>query len=187
MDPKLSNTSDEEIIILYKNGDPEVFKTLIDRYSSPLYNFTARLTNEHDAPDIVQNTFIKAWKNIHKFDPSKGVFKTWIFTIAKNVAIDFLRKKKVLNFSELDKDDDPFSEKIPDENLLPVEVLQKLEDSRFLNKLLEQLPLHYKTVLVLYYQEDITFEEIGKILGKPLNTVKSHHRRAIMELRRLLS
>ena len=100
------NETDEEIILLYKNGDPEAFKELINRYTSPLYNFTARLTNRNDASDIVQEIFIKVWKNIEHFDPSKASFKTWIFTIAKNTTTDFLRKKKSLLFSDIEKDND---------------------------------------------------------------------------------
>jgi RNA polymerase sigma-70 factor (ECF subfamily) len=187
----LSDKTDEEIIFLYKNGEPEAFKVLINRYASPLYNFTARLTNKNDAPDIVQEIFIKAWKNIERFNPLKASFKTWIFTIARNTTTDFLRKKKNLLFSNIKKgeneDIDSFTENIPDDDLLPDEALQKLQDSQFLNKILEKLRPDYREVLVLHYQEEMTFEEIGEILGKPLNTVKSQHRRAIMELRKILN
>lgn len=199
----LYSESDEEIIILYKNGKEEAFKDLIDRYSSSLFNFTARLTNKDVANDIVQETFIKVWKNLHKFNIEKANFKTWIFTIAKNTATDFLRKsgsasggKKIINFSDMlarssggnkNEEDISFSENIPDETLLPNEVLQKLQDSELFNKVLDELPTHYKTVLILHYQEEMTFDEIGKILKKPLNTVKSYHYRAITELRKILS
>jgi RNA polymerase sigma-70 factor (ECF subfamily) len=184
------NETDEEIILLYNNGEQEAFKILINRYATPLYNFSARLTNKGDASDIVQETFIKAWKNINRFNPLKASFKTWIFTIARNTTTDFLRKKKSLLFSDMgmDNDDDinSFSENIPDENLLPDEAIQKLEDNRFLNGTLEKLHQNYREVLVLHYQEEMTFEEIGKILDKPLNTVKSQHRRALMKLREML-
>ena len=86
--------NDEEIIALYKSGEKEAFKKLIDRYTIPLYNFTARITNRIDTSDIVQEIFIKVWKNIHRFNPLQASFKTWIFTIAKNTAMDFLRIKK---------------------------------------------------------------------------------------------
>ena len=187
----LSDKTDEEIIFLYKNGEPEAFRVLINRYASPLYNFTARLTNKNDAPDIVQEIFIKAWKNIERFNPLKASFKTWIFTIARNTTTDFLRKKKNLLFSNIKKDENEdinsFTENIPDDDLLPDEALQKLQDSQFLNKILEKLRPDYREILVLHYQEEMTFEEIGEILGKPLNTVKSQHRRAIMELRKILN
>lgn len=186
------NETDEEIIALFKDGREEAFKGLINRYTSSLYNFTARLTDRNNASDIVQETFIKVWKNLHNFDGEKASFKTWIFTIARNTATDFLRKKKSLLFSDMEKNtnendnDNSFSENIPDENLLPDKILQKLEDSDLLNKILDELPLNYKTILVLHYQEDMTFDEIGKVLGKPLNTVKSQHHRAIVLLRKML-
>jgi RNA polymerase sigma-70 factor (ECF subfamily) len=183
--------TDEEIIVLYKNGNEEIFSLLINRYISPLFNFTARLTNKNDSPDIIQEAFIKAWKNLSRFQPGKASFKTWIFTITRNTATDFLRKKHSLLFSDLDRADgentDSFSENIPDQDLLPDLALQKLQDSQFLNKTLERLRLDYREILVLHYQEDMTFEEIGKILDKPLNTVKSQHRRAILELRKILN
>ena len=183
--------NDEEIILAYKKGDQEAFKKLIERYTTSLYNFTARLTNRNEAPDIVQEIFIKAWKNIQRFDPRKASFKTWIFTIAKNTATDFLRKKKSWLFSDLEKwndeEADSFSESIPAQDLLPDAALQKLQDSQFLDKMLEGLSPNYREVLVLHYQEEMTFEEIGKILTKPLNTVKSQHRRAILELRKMLN
>ncbi|MEI8174747.1 MAG: sigma-70 family RNA polymerase sigma factor [bacterium] len=186
---------DEEIINLYKGGNKEVFKELIDKYTSPLYNFTVRLTDKENAPDIIQDVFIKIWKNINSFDIEKSSFKTWLFTIAQNTIVDFWRKskdvegkKKILSFSDLeDKNNDyVFSENIQDESLLPDEALQKLQDKELLNKLIDKLPQSYKTVLILHYQEDITFLEIGKILGKPQNTVKSYHHRAIIKLREMI-
>jgi RNA polymerase sigma-70 factor (ECF subfamily) len=186
----LPDETDEEIILTYKNGNQAAFKGLIDRYATPLYNFTARLANRNDASDIVQESFIKAWKNINNFNPQKASFKTWIFAIAKNTATDFLRKKHSFLFSDMNKgaeeDMNSFSENIPDDNILPEEALQKLQDSQFLNEILEKLQPAYREVLALHYQEEMTFDEIGKILDKPLNTVKSQHRRAIMELRKML-
>ena len=187
-------STDEEIILSYQNGQRDAFKGLINRYTSPLYNFIARIADRNNASDIVQEIFIKVWKNINNFDAKKASFKTWIFTIAKNTATDFLRKKKILSFSDIENKSDEdenafnrsFSENIPDENLLPDEILQKLEDSELLNKILERLHPDYKEVLILHYQEEMTFSEIGKILNKNLNTVKSQHRRAILEMREML-
>ncbi len=180
--------TDEEIIILYKNGNKEVFKEIVTRYTSPLYNFTAHLVGENNASDIVQDVFIKAWKHINSFDSSRSSFKTWIFTITKNTITDFFRKKKTLNFSDLENDDDviSFSENIPDESPLPDEVLQKFEDMELLNNVLKTLSPEYQTILVLHYQEEMTFDEIGKVLNKPLNTVKSYHRRAMLKLKTMI-
>ena len=189
--------SDSEIIELYKNGEKELFRDLINRYTPPLFNFTARLTGQDNAPDVMQEVFIKAWKNIKKFDSQKASFKTWIFTIARNTTTDFLRKsgsasggKKSINFSDInenvDEDENSFEENIKAEDLLPDKALQKLEDIETLNKTLEKLRPEYREVLVLYYQEEMTFGEIGEILSKPTNTIKSQHRRAILELRKII-
>ncbi len=183
--------TDEEIIELYKKGNQEAFAELVNRYTAPLFNFTARIGNRNDARDIVQEVFIKVWKNINNFDEKKASFKTWIFTVARNTTTDFLRKKKSLLFSDMnqnaDEDMDSFETDIPAEDLLPDKVLEKLHDENLLNKTLEKIQPNYLEVLVLHYQEEMTFEEIGKVLGKPLNTVKSQHRRAIMELRKIIS
>jgi len=185
-----AESTDEEIIARYKEGDQEAFKGLINRYISPLYNFIARLTNRNDASDIVQETFIKVWKNLNRFDGRKASFKTWIFTIGRNTTTDFLRKKYSLLFSDIEKDNDEdinsFAENIPDEQILPDIALEKLQDKEFLNDVLNKLKSSYREVLILHYQEEMTFDEIGKILNKPLNTVKSQYRRAIVELRKKL-
>lgn len=182
--------TDEEIISSYLYGDEAAFKKLVDRYTAPLYNFVARLGSRADAPDVLQEVFLKAWKNISSFDGGKASFKTWIFTIAKNTATDFLRKKKSLLFSDMkiseEEDMNSFAENIPAEELLPPQALQKLEDAQFLNNLLQNLRPEYREILSLHYQEEMTFEEIGEILHKPQNTVKSQHRRAILELRKML-
>ncbi len=182
--------TDEKSIIEYKNGNPEAFKQLVEKYTPLIYNFIAHLAGKENASDITQETFIKIWKNVHKFNTEKASFKTWIFTIAKNTATDFLRKKKSILFSNMkkseDESSDSFSENIPDENLLPDEALQKLQDAEFLNTLISKLSSDYKTVLILYYQEEMTFNQIGEVLGKSPNTVKSQHRRAILELRKMI-
>ncbi len=181
--------NDEGLILSYKDGDQEALKSLIEKYTSPVYNFVARLAGRGNAEDITQETFIKVWKNLSKFDVAKASFKTWIFTIAKNTALDFLRKKKILNFSDLENNDPElneasFADNIPDERILPSEALQKLQDAEFLNSILEILPATHRAVLVLHYQEEMTFDEIGKVLGKSINTVKSQHRRALEVLRK---
>ena len=187
----LFNETDEEIIDLYNNGNEDIFKELINRYTQPLYNFIVRTANKNDAPDIIQETFIKVWKKIKHFDVKKASFKTWIFTIAKNTTTDFLRKRKFLLFRDLNKNngenDNSFEENILDENILPDEALQKLQDKEFLNDVLKKLSLEENEVLTLYYQEEMTFDEIGKILGKSLNTVKSQHRRALIKLKKILN
>ncbi len=197
--PELSGKTDEEIIALYQQGATEAFKALVERYTHPLYNFTARIGNRNNASDIVQETFIKVWKNLDRFNGRKASFKTWVFTIARNTATDHLRKKRSLLFSDIEKQGadsrdsltDLSLENIPDDQVLPDAALQILEektsDKEFLDDLLKNISPAYREILVLHYQEELTFDEISKVLKKPLNTVKSGHRRALMELRKRIA
>ncbi|OGI85362.1 hypothetical protein A3A92_01490, partial [Candidatus Nomurabacteria bacterium RIFCSPLOWO2_01_FULL_37_49] len=147
-------------------------------------------TNRIDTSDIVQEIFIKIWKNLNNFDREKASFKTWIFTIARNTVIDFSRKRERLLFSDMENNSEKglsfFEENIPDENIIPFEALQKLQDKEFLNNTLKKLLPDENEILVLHYQEDMTFDEIGKVLNKSLNTVKSKHRRTLIKLRKML-
>lgn len=178
---------DEILITEYLGGTQHALKILIDRYTDPLYNFIVRFVGKDTTPDIIQDVWIKVWKNIKKFDVTRAHFKTWLFTIARNTVTDHLRKKKMTVFSDLDTEENIFSDTVKDEALLPDAVIEKLEDTEFLNTLFSQLPSTYQAVLTLYYQEDMTFKEIGDVLGKPLNTVKSHHRRALEQLRAMVA
>lgn len=175
--------SDENLVKEYLEGEENSLKVLIDRYTPHIYNFSVRFAPLDNTNDIVQEVFIKVWKNIKSFNIKKASFKTWIFTIARNTITDYLRKRKMVVFSSLDKEEENFADNIEDDVILPDEALIKLEDKEFLNNLLDKIPVHYKEVLILYYQEEMTFNEIGNLLKKPLNTVKSYHRRALLLLR----
>ncbi len=181
--------SDQQLIKDYLGGNEGALSEIINRYLKPIYNFIYRAVgrNNRDIDDIVQESFLKVWKNLDKYNPDKS-FKTWIFTIARNTAIDFLRKRREVLFSEFidEHGDNQLVDTISDPEPLPDEIIIKIEQSKLLDDLLNQLPLVYKEILVLRYQEDLTFDEIGKILQKPLNTVKSQHRRALITLRKII-
>lgn len=176
---------DNVLIQKFLNGDQNSLKVLIDKYTLPVYNFSSRLAGVSYAPDITQEVFIKVWKNLKNFNNDKSQFKTWLFTIARNTTTDFLRKKKSILFSNI-SEEELIVDNIEDESILQDEVFQKLQDKEMLLKLLDELPESYKSVLTLHYQEDMTFKEIGEVLDKPLNTVKSYHRRALIILHQKL-
>ncbi len=179
---------DKQLVAQYGKGDEDALATLIRRHIKPVYNFIYRFTgNAHDAEDIVQEAFVKVWRNINKYRPDES-FKTWLFAIAHNTAIDLLRKKKHLVFSDFENSEGEnfLLETLADPEAPPDEVIATLEEKKMVEGLLSQLPLLYREVLVLRYQDDFTFKEIGAILHKPLDTVKSQHRRALIVLKKLI-
>ncbi|KKR44857.1 MAG: RNA polymerase, sigma-24 subunit, ECF subfamily [Parcubacteria group bacterium GW2011_GWA1_40_21] len=178
--------NDQELIINCLNGDDATIAILIDRHIKPVFNFAKRLVGKsEDAEDIAQETFIKMWRNLKKYRGGEN-FKTWLFTITRNTAIDLLRKRKNFAFSDFERDGEknPFVETLTDPEPLPDEIFAKAEEKTFLDGVLKKLSLPQREILLLHYGEHLTFDEIGKILGEPLNTVKSRHRRALLELRK---
>jgi len=172
--------SDEQLVGDYLKGDEKSLEVLIKRYLGPIYGFVFRFVgNREDAEEIAQEVFVKVWRNVKKFNQSKS-FKTWIFSIAKNTAVDFLRKRRVQVFSETE------IETVVDPAPLPQELLEKAETAKLLESALNKLGLEYRTVLYLYYNDHFNFREIAEILDEPLNTIKSRHRRALRMLRKLL-
>src|SRR6185295_12433620 len=94
--------TDEQLMKLIKKGDDRALKLLINRYIKPIYHFSYRYTgNAGDAEDITQNVFVSLWKYAARFDEEKK-FKTWIFAIAKNAALNWVKKKKPALFGEFE-------------------------------------------------------------------------------------
>ncbi|HBM46217.1 MAG: RNA polymerase, sigma-24 subunit, ECF subfamily [Parcubacteria group bacterium GW2011_GWF2_38_76] len=181
--------TDKDLISKYLEGDESALELLIGRYLKPIYSFAYRLVgNSQDAEDISQEVFLKVWKNLKKYNDTKS-FKTWIFTITKNTAYDFLRKKKEIVFSDFENDDgeNNLEDSPVSLEILPELALIKGEDVAILEEAIKKLPPDYRTVLFLKETGELTFEEIGEIINKPMNTVKSHYRRAILSLRKWFS
>lgn len=186
----MNQSSDRELILEYLDGKNESLNILIKKYLKPIYNFVYIYTkNEQESEDIVQDVFLKVWKNIKRFKKDKN-FKTWIYTIAKNTTIDFFKKKKNILFSETEKENDPdfesfsFEESIIDSNYLPDELYYKKEVQDNIRKLLDNIPIKYKEIINLYYIEEFNLKEISVILKQSINTIKSKHRRGLIMLKK---
>ncbi len=180
--------SDNELVKDYLAGDEPALVFLFGRYFKVIYNFVYRLCGEQDlASDITQETFVKAWRHLKKFDQNLN-FKTWLFTIAKNTAFDWLKKKKSIVFSALSAGDetDNYLENIAvDAEPWPDEIFAQKELKEKLEKQLSKISPVDQTIVLLHLQDGQTFEAIAEILGEPMNTVKSHYRRALARLRLL--
>lgn len=179
--------SDEQLISAYLEGDDHALAVLVDRYLNDAYNFAFKLTNDsHIAEDITQESFMKAWKNIRKFIPDSS-FRTWLFSIIHNTSIDYLRKKRELPFSAFENSEgyNTLTATLNDTLPLQDELVSIAEDTRYVESLLNQINPQYREVLTLRHTSNMTFDEMSKILRRPLHTVKSQYRRGITLLRRL--
>ncbi len=183
----MDERTDEELIVAYcDDADEAAFAELVRRHLGTVYSFAVRFVgNEHEAEDITQETFLKAWKSIANYRVEASRFKTWVLRIARNTSIDYLRKKKHIVFSEFDTDagQNVLTETVPDTNDLPDELFARVQDAEVVARALDTLQPKFKEVLLLHYTNHLTFDEIGLMLEESPNTVKSRHRRALQTLR----
>jgi RNA polymerase sigma-70 factor, ECF subfamily len=183
-----SNKTDEELAQKCKKLDEFAFQELTKRYIRPIFSFVRRYAQVEDvAEDMTQDTFFKVWKNIKQY--KRGMkFRPWLYTIARNTALDYVKKRKATVFSELDdnENDLAFVDTLEDEKPLQTEIFDNVAMTEILAGTVEKLHPDHQTVITLHYQEELTFEEIAKIMKRPMNTVKSWHRRALIHLRELL-
>jgi RNA polymerase sigma-70 factor, ECF subfamily len=180
--------TDEQLVEKYLDGDDKSLEILFSRYLAPIYNFVARtIGNSGNADDITQETFIKTWKNLKKFDRAK-IFKVWIFRIARNTAIDYFRKNKEILFSDLDTGEDDFdpNENIADSEPLALGLIEKDEKMDEINRSIDKLPASSRMVIIMHYMEQLTFQEIADISGESINTIKSRNRRALKAIKKFI-
>jgi RNA polymerase sigma-70 factor (ECF subfamily) len=173
--------TEEELVALLKSRSDQAFSVIYDNYSAALYGVINRIIgDEEQASDILQESFVKIWKNSEGYDASKGRLFTWMLNIARNSAIDATRSKQ---------------HKAEGKN-------RNLEDSvRLINKarssatstdhiglkeVVEKLKPEYRQIIDLLYYGGYTQEEVAKELGIPLGTVKTRSRAALLTLRELM-
>jgi len=162
-----NNLTDKELVLKTINGWDEGFEQLIKRYSRKLYLFIFnRTSNREDTEDIVQETFLKAYKNLSEYNP-RWKFSTWIYTIAFRTAVSHFRHK---NISNNYPSAEVSSILTPEEELLKTDINNIWSQARKLGKSKFE-------ILWLRYKEGMTLKEIGKIINKsPVNTRVTLHR-----------
>ncbi len=184
----MKELSDNEIVEKYLKGDQEALEVLIKRYLKPIYSFVYKNVGDSAATeDITQEVFVKMWKNLKKFKRGSS-FKSWIFTIAKNTAIDFLRKKRTVPFSNFANENggNSIMDALADREPSPLEVLEQKNTAAIIAKAVNKLLPKYRAVISLRHNSQLTFSEIANRLGEPLNTIKSRYRRGLLTLKKLI-
>jgi RNA polymerase sigma-70 factor (ECF subfamily) len=180
---QLGELSDAQVVQASLDGDTRAFGELVRRYDQRLLNFVYRTIGDRErAQDLVQETFVRVYRHLHRFDQSKK-FSTWIYTIASNLAKNELRNRSrnpLVLFQTLKKNWDADHRPLEweDTQYKPDDLFRKRHLRRKVEEAVSQLPEHHRIVFVLREMEGKTYEEIADITGCNLGTVKSRLNRA---------
>ena len=187
--PVKTKYTEEELVSSLKNGEQYALEFLYDNYSAALFGVILRIvesqpaspSDRENAEDVLQDVFVKIWRNIASYDKSKGKLYTWLINIARNAAIDSLRVKDHKLKSQIQSIDNSVS-KINRQYSVSTQI-----DHIGLKALIEKMKPDYKLLIDKIYFEGYTQEEAAEELQIPLGTVKTRIRAAIIQLREVFT
>jgi len=172
---------DYELVKSALQGNEKAFARLLNRYKDAIYFMLLKMVNNRsDAEDLTLEAFGKAFKSLHQYSPTYA-FSTWLFKIASNNCIDFLRKKKGVHVSIENKEDNENNGdaiKLKSKELNPEERLIRQQKAILLRKVVRKLKPRYQVLVELRYFKEYSYEEVAKELDLPLGTVKAQLFRA---------
>ncbi len=180
MPPELT----DEQIVRRALSEPDEFGLLIGRYEDKLMRYLSRLglSNKEDREDVLQNTFLKAYRNLNSFDPALS-FSSWLYRITHNEAMSFFRARTARPSVTLGEDGERLLTEIRDESADAASLAEFRLSSAELAKALAELPAKYRDVLALRYFEERSYTEMSDILELPVGTVSTLIHRAKRALR----
>ena len=162
-------------------GDEKAYRELVELYQGQVYSVVFRMVrSREDAQDLTQETFVRMFRALDRYDLQRP-FAAWLFTIASRLAIDHIRRRRVVPVSLTQREagsDEEYDIEIPDPGPTPDEVTSRTEEERRTEELIRSLPPHYRIVVMLRHQRDLSYEEIAEALHLPLGTVKARIHRA---------
>jgi RNA polymerase sigma-70 factor (ECF subfamily) len=174
----MNQTNDLELIKEFKEGNDKAFNYLVLRYQEKIYWVVRRLLSDHDeADDVVQDVFIKVYHSLHSFKGDSS-FYTWLYRIAINLSLNELRRKKTRKTFSLD--DAVMQHESHD--ALPLEQMERKEQTRLIKEAIEKLPEKQKKVFLLRYYEELPYEEIAKILKTSVGGLKANYFHAVKKI-----
>jgi RNA polymerase sigma-70 factor (ECF subfamily) len=189
---RFKDLTDSQVVQQFLDGDSRSFGELVERYDKRLLNFVYRTVGDRErAQDLVQETFVRVYRHLHRFDQSKK-FSTWIYTIAGNLAKNELRNRSrnpLVLFQTIKKNWEADHRPLEweDTKLRPDDLFRKRHLKEMVEKSVAQLPEHHRIVFVLRELEGKTYEEIADITGCNLGTVKSRLNRARNNFARIIA
>jgi RNA polymerase sigma-70 factor, ECF subfamily len=173
-------------VALLKRGDLDALSALVTRYQNRLYRFLLRLVRQPaEAEDLFQQTWLRVAERIRQYDARRS-FEAWLFTLARNLAIDHLRRVRPKSLDEPipgDARGETAADKLESRERPVMEGILERERAGRLARALETLPIVYREVLTLRFEEEMKLEEIAEVVGTPLSTVKSRLRRSLEQIR----
>ena len=176
-----SRAEDSRIIQEALRGDDNAYKQLMRKYHDAIFNFIYRMIRDREqVEDLTQEAFIKAFASLKSFN-EEYAFSTWLYKIATNNSIDYIRRRKLQMYSidkPIESKDSDYSFELPDESYEADKELISDQRAILLNEAIDQLPEKYKRVIRLRHTEEKSYEEIAKLLKLPIGTVKAHIFRA---------
>lgn len=182
----VEHVSDERLLSDFLSGDQAAFASLVERYSTDVFQFVCRfIRNPALAEDVVQETFLQVYQSAGSFDPTRS-FRPWLFTIAANKARDQLRsrsRKREVSLTHGSASDDSeessFLDFMSDDDATPSEAVEQGERRAAVRKVVSHMPDNLREVLILGYFHRFPYKEISEILDVPLGTVKSRLHAAV--------
>ena len=183
--------TEQDLVERAKKGEEAAFEVLVTDNEKRIYNLCRRLTgNPEDAAELTQEAFLNAWRGLGRFQ-GESSFSTWLYRLATNACIDFLRReKRRQNLSmtvSLDDEEEARQVELPDERYSPEGELERAETRRAVAAGLEKLTPEHRQVLVMRELSGLSYAEIGAVLGLEEGTVKSRIARARNALRKVLT
>ncbi len=189
LDQNYQKLTDEELIFKFQKDDVTAFNEIVNRYKDRIVNFLFRYTgSREDSEDLAQDAFINLYKSKHLYREI-GKFSTWFYTIAINLANTYVRKKKKLrtfSINNVGEDHDSDYELTAD-TMAPDEIVNASNENFYIQKAINSLNQKFKEVIILRDIQELDYEEIAKITGLPLGTVKSRINRGRECLKEILS
>lgn len=178
-----TGVSDEELARAYARGQGPPFEELVQRYAGPVFAFCLRMVaRREDAEDLTQDVFLQLMKSLPSARTDTPI-RPWIFVIARNKCLDHLKRRRPVSFSStVRKEDDPEVD-VVDAAPLPDDLAERADTRDRVQRAINTLPERFRAVVALRYSSDLSFGEIGEVLGIPENTAKTHFQRAKALLR----
>lgn len=162
-------------------GDQTAYRAILKKYHDQVYNLLYRMVHDKDeVEDLTQEAFIKAFNSLKNFN-EEFAFSTWLYKIATNNCIDYIRRKKLATFSidkPLESKDGEYSFELPDTTYEPDKTLIAGQRTKVLEDAINALPEKYRQVIIMRHSEDMDYQQIADQLKLPLGTIKAHIFRA---------